>query len=145
MPVSFTIQQASSPGQINKFGETLANLFGTSEEGIHVQAFYNQISNLDICNSENMKLFLGLYEGEVVTVGSLICSKDSIGIYDIATKEGMRGRGFGSAMFNFLCKKHINLKIRIVYYKLQPMESIFIKIGISSYRQNDCIGKSTFN
>ena len=34
-----------------------------------------------------MKLFLGFYEGEVVTVGSLICSKDSIGIYDIATKE----------------------------------------------------------
>ena len=78
-----------------KFGEMLANLFGTSEEGIHVQAFYNQISNLDLWNSENMKLFLGFYEGEVVTVGSLICSKDSIGIYDIATKEEMRGRGFG--------------------------------------------------
>ncbi len=49
-----------------------------------------------------MKLFLGFYEGEIVTVGSLICSKDSIGIYDIATKEEMRGRGFGSTMFNFL-------------------------------------------
>ena len=59
MPVSFTIQQASSPAQIKKFGEMLANLFGTSEEGIHVQAFYNQISNLDLWNSENMKLFLG--------------------------------------------------------------------------------------
>ncbi|MEB9903674.1 N-acetyltransferase, partial [Bacillus cereus] len=34
MPVSFTIQQASSPGLIKKFGETLANLFGTSEEAI---------------------------------------------------------------------------------------------------------------
>ena len=47
-----------------KFGEMLANLFGTSEEGIHVQAFYNQISNLDLWNSENMKLFLGFYEGK---------------------------------------------------------------------------------
>ena len=52
-----------------------------------------------------MKLFLGFYEGEIVTVGSLICSKDSIGIYDIATKEEMRGRGFGSTMFNFLLQE----------------------------------------
>ncbi|MDR4458798.1 N-acetyltransferase, partial [Bacillus tropicus] len=35
MPEGFTIQRASSLGQIKKFGETLANLFGTSEEGIH--------------------------------------------------------------------------------------------------------------
>ena len=81
-----------------------------------------------------MKLFLGFYEGEVVTVGSLICSKDSIGIYDIATKEEMRGRGFDLLCSISFCKKHKNLKILIVYYKLHTMESIFIKIGISSYR-----------
>ncbi|HHT7226228.1 TPA: GNAT family N-acetyltransferase [Bacillus cereus] len=138
MPVSFTIQQASSPGQINKFGETLADLFGTSEEGIHVQAFYNQISNLDICNSENMKLFLGLYEGEVVTVGSLICSKDSIGIYDIATKEEMRGRGFGSTMFNFLLQEA--QKFKNTYCVLQASPD-----GINIYKKSgfQAIGKMT--
>ena len=57
----------------------------------------------------------------------------------------MRGRGFGSTMFNFLLQEAQKLKICIVCYKLHPMESTFIKIGISSYWQNDCIGKSTFN
>lgn len=42
MPEGFTIQKSSSSGQIKKFGETLAKIFGTSEEGTHVQAFYNQ-------------------------------------------------------------------------------------------------------
>ncbi|MEK4673060.1 MULTISPECIES: GNAT family N-acetyltransferase [Bacillus] len=138
MPVSFTIQQASSPGLIKKFGETLANLFGTSEEGIHVQAFYNQISNLDLWNSENMKLFLGFYEGEIVTVGSLICSRDSIGIYDIATKEEMRGRGFGSTMFNFLLQEA--QKFKNTYCVLQASTD-----GINIYKKSgfQAIGKMT--
>ncbi|MGG0446335.1 GNAT family N-acetyltransferase [Bacillus mycoides] len=110
MPVGFTIQKASSSGQIKKFGETLANLFGTSEEGKNVQAYYNQISSLNLWNSDNMKLYLGLYKGEVVSVGSLVCTKDSVGIYDIATKEEMRGKGFGSTMFNFLLQEAKQLK-----------------------------------
>ncbi|MEK4891111.1 GNAT family N-acetyltransferase [Bacillus sp. FSL M7-0996] len=110
MPVGFTIQKASSSGQIKKFGETLANLFGTSEEGKNVQAYYNQISSLSLWNSDNMKLYLGLYKGEVVSVGSLVCTKYSVGIYDIATKEEMRGQGFGSTMFNFLLQEAEQLK-----------------------------------
>ncbi|MEC5241436.1 GNAT family N-acetyltransferase [Bacillus mycoides] len=110
MPVGFTIQKASSSGQIKKFGETLANLFGTSEEGKNVQAYYNQISSLNLWNSDDMKLYLGLYKGDVVTVGSLVCTKDSVGIYDIATKEEMRGKGFGSTMFNFLLQEAKQLK-----------------------------------
>ncbi|WP_305927595.1 GNAT family N-acetyltransferase [Bacillus mycoides] len=110
MPVGFTIQKASSSGQIKKFGETLANLFGTSEEGKNVQAYYNQISSLNLWNSDNMKLYLGLYKGEVVSVGSLVCTKDSVGIYDIATKEEMRGKSFGSTMFNFLLQEAKQLK-----------------------------------
>ncbi|MBE7123220.1 GNAT family N-acetyltransferase [Bacillus cereus] len=110
MPVGFTIQKATLPGQIQRFGETLADLFGTSEEGINVQAFYNQASSFDLWNSENMKLYLGLYNDEVVSVGSLVCTKDSIGIYDIATKEEMRGQGFGSTMFNFLLQEAKQLK-----------------------------------
>ena len=97
-------------GTNQKFGETLANLFGTSEEGKNVQSYYNQISSLNLWNSDNMKLYLGLYKGEVVSVGSLVCTKDSVGIYDIATKEEMRGQGFGSTMFNFLLQEAEQLK-----------------------------------
>ncbi len=52
-----------------------------------------------------MKLYLGFYKDEVVSVGSLVCTQDSIGIYDIATKEEMRGKGFGSTMFHCLSQE----------------------------------------
>ncbi|MGM2749800.1 GNAT family N-acetyltransferase, partial [Bacillus cereus group sp. Bce010] len=84
---------------------------------------------LDLWNSENMKLLLEFYEGEVVTVGSLICSKDSIGIYDIATKEEMRGRGFGSIMFNFLLQEA--QKFKNTYCVLQASSD-----GINIYKKS---------
>ncbi|MDD1371197.1 hypothetical protein PTB13_26940, partial [Bacillus sp. MHSD17] len=87
LPEGFTIQKAASSGQIKKFGEALASLFGTSEEGIYVQSFYNQTASFHLWNSENMKLYLGFYKDEVVSVGSLVCTQDSIGIYDIATSR----------------------------------------------------------
>ncbi|MGN4443592.1 GNAT family N-acetyltransferase [Bacillus cereus group sp. MYBK79-1] len=120
MPVGFTIEKASSSGQIKNFGETLANLFGTSEEGIHVQAFYNQTASFDLWNSEHMKLYLGIFKNEVVSVGSLVCTKDSIGIYDIATKEEMRGKGFGSTMFHYLLQEAKELKVAQCVLQASP-------------------------
>ncbi|KXY38682.1 acetyltransferase [Bacillus cereus] len=136
MPVGFTIQKASSSGQIKKFGETLANLFGTSEEGKNVQAYYNQISSLNLWNSDNMKLYLGLYKGEVVSVGSLVCTKDSVGIYDIATKEEMRGKGFGSTMFNFLLQEAKQLKNMYCVLQASPDGiNIYEKSGFKAVGQ----------
>ncbi|KFM99681.1 GNAT family N-acetyltransferase [Bacillus clarus] len=102
VPAGFTIQKAASSLHIQKFGDTLSSLFGTSAEGTSVQAYYNQISSLELWDHKDVSLYLGIFEDEVVSIGSLICTTDSIGIYDIATKEKMRERGFGSAMFNFL-------------------------------------------
>ncbi|MGE7881746.1 GNAT family N-acetyltransferase [Bacillus sp. NPDC094077] len=136
MPVGFKIQKVSSSGQIQRFGETLADLFGTSDEGINVQAFYKQISSFDLWNSENMKLYLGLYKDEVVSVGSLVCTKDSVGIYDIATKEKVRGQGFGSTMFNFLLQEAKQLKD--TYCVLQASSD-----GINIYKKSgfQAVGK----
>jgi GNAT superfamily N-acetyltransferase len=136
MPVGFTIQKASSSGQIKKFGETLANLFGTSEEGKNVQAYYNQISSLDLWNSDDMKLYLGLYKGDLVTVGSLVCTKDSVGIYDIATKEEMRGKGFGSTMFNYLLQEAKQLKNTYCVLQASPDGiNIYKKSGFQALGQ----------
>ncbi|MED3126665.1 GNAT family N-acetyltransferase [Bacillus wiedmannii] len=136
MPEGFTIQKSSSSGQIKKFGETLANLFGTSEEGTHVQAFYNQTASFDLWNSEQMRLYLGFNKEEVVSVGSLVCTKDSIGIYDIATKEEMRGRGFGSTMFNYLLQEAKELKVAQCVLQASPDGiNIYKKSGFQSVGQ----------
>ncbi|PEJ38050.1 GNAT family N-acetyltransferase [Bacillus wiedmannii] len=136
MPEGFTIQKASSPGQIKNFGETLANLFGTSEEGTHVQAFYNETASFDLWNSENMKLYFGIFKNEVVSVGSIVCTKDSIGIYDIATKEEMRGQGFGSTMFNYLLQEAKELKVAQCVLQASPDGiNIYKKAGFQSVGQ----------
>ncbi|PEO08379.1 GNAT family N-acetyltransferase [Bacillus wiedmannii] len=136
MTKGFTIQKASSSGHIKKFGETLANLFGTSEEGTHVQAFYNETASFDLWNSENMKLYLGIFKNEVVSVGSLVCTKDSIGIYDIATKEEMRGQGFGSTMFNYLLQEAKELNVSQCVLQASPDGiNIYKKAGFQSVGQ----------
>ncbi|MDA1904294.1 GNAT family N-acetyltransferase [Bacillus cereus] len=136
LPEGFTIQKASSSGQIKKFGEALASLFGTSEEGIHVQAFYNQTASFHLWNSENMKLYLGFYKDEVVSVGSLVCTQDSIGIYDIATKERMRGKGFGSTMFNYLLQEAKELNVAQCVLQASPDGiNIYKKAGFQSVGQ----------
>ncbi|PEK63041.1 GNAT family N-acetyltransferase [Bacillus wiedmannii] len=136
MTKGFTIQKASSSGHIKKFGKTLANLFGTSEEGTHVQAFYNETASFDLWNSENMKLYLGIFKNEVVSVGSLVCTKDSIGIYDIATKEEMRGQGFGSTMFNYLLQEAKELNVSQCVLQASPDGiNIYKKAGFQSVGQ----------
>ncbi|HFU7086179.1 GNAT family N-acetyltransferase [Bacillus tropicus] len=136
LPEGFTIQKVSSSGQIKKFGEALASLFGTSEEGIHVQAFYNQTASFHLWNSENMKLYLGFYKDEVVSVGSLVCTQDSIGIYDIATKERMRGKGFGSTMFNYLLQEAKELNVAQCVLQASPDGiTIYKKAGFQSVGQ----------
>lgn len=136
MPEGFIIEKASSSGQIKKFGETLANLFGTSEEGIHVQTFYNETASFDLWNSENMKLYLGIFKDEVESVGSLVCTKDSIGIYDIATKEEMRGKGFGSTMFNYLLQEAKELNVAQCVLQASPDGiNIYKKAGFRSVGQ----------
>ncbi|MEX0137201.1 GNAT family N-acetyltransferase [Bacillus nitratireducens] len=136
IPVSFTIEKATLPEQIQQFGETLAALFGTSTEGTHVQAYYNQIASLDLWNSNAVKLYLGLYKGKVVSVGSLVCTEDSVGIYDIATKEEMRGKGFGSIMFNFLLQEAKQLKDTYCILQASPDGiNIYKKSGFQAVGQ----------
>ncbi|HDR8101013.1 TPA: GNAT family N-acetyltransferase [Bacillus cereus] len=136
MPEGFTIQKASSSGQIKKFGEALASLFGISEEGKYVQEFYNQTASSHLWNSENMKLYLGFYKDKVVSVGSLVCTLDSIGIYDIATKEEMRGKGFVSTMFNYLLQEAKELNVAQCVLQASPDGiNIYKKAGFQSVGQ----------
>ena len=67
-----------------------------------------------------MKLYLGFYKDEVVSVGSLVCTLDSIGIYDIATKEEMRGKGFGSTMFHYLLQEAKELNVAQCVLQASP-------------------------
>ena len=98
----FIIKDASCPPEVEGFGDLLATLFGESQEAKYIRKYYSNISRLPFLENGAMKLYIGLFRGEIVSTGSLFITEDSVGIYDIATRPNHQGKGFGTAMFQFL-------------------------------------------
>lgn len=101
------------------YGENMATLFAESPEGAAVREYHatmlpevllgNALSaqsqpdtRLAGIEAEQMLLYVGRADSQVVTTGLLFLTPESAGIYDIATRQDARKRGFGSAMFHFL-------------------------------------------
>ncbi|WP_442603148.1 GNAT family N-acetyltransferase [Paenibacillus sp. KN14-4R] len=101
-PANFRILEVSTPVEIQQFGHTLASLFGESQEAGNVRAYYKLVTESLLQPDSALKLYIGYIGSEVVSTGSIMVTDESVGIYDIATKQEYRGKGFGSAMFNFL-------------------------------------------
>lgn len=101
-PSEFSIKEVASPKEMELFGDVLASLFEGSEEAVHVRAYYKQLALFYPSNDSAMKLYIGRIANEVVSVGSLMFTKASVGIYDIATRREFRRKSFGSAMFHYL-------------------------------------------
>lgn len=115
MPPHFQIIQVTSMADAERFGCALASLFGASEEAVHVRTYYEQISSV-LLRQDVMQCYIGVVDNEVVSTGTLVRSKESMGIYDIATKQPYRGKGFGSAMFHHLiaCAKQQEAKYAVL-------------------------------
>ncbi|OPA78774.1 hypothetical protein BVG16_11605 [Paenibacillus selenitireducens] len=105
LPEGLQIKEAVTSDEIKQFGEVLSSLFGTSEEADHVRSFYSKVAALPFEEDLLSNLYIAEYQGDVVTVGSLVFAEDSVGFYDIATKEEYRGKGFGTAMFHYLLQE----------------------------------------
>lgn len=119
-PADFRIKEITSREEADQFGAVLASLFGESEEGVNVRAFYRKISALPLQEHSPMKLYIGLYREQPVSTGTLMFTDDSVGIYDIATLAEFRGRGFGSAMFRFLIGEARKGKPRLCVLQASP-------------------------
>lgn len=132
----FVIRQISTAEDIRQFGEVLASLFHTSQESSSVRSYYEQLSSYPQLFSEKMKLYLGAYKVEIVSIGSLVFTKESVGIYDIATRSEYRGKGFGSAMFNFLVMEAKKQKIPLCVLQASPDGiNIYKRSGFQSVGQ----------
>ncbi|MCR8964764.1 GNAT family N-acetyltransferase [Brevibacillus halotolerans] len=135
-PEGFVIRQVSTAEDIRVFGEVLASLFPTSQESSSVRSYYEQLSSYPQLFSEKMKLYLGAYKEEIVSIGSLVFTKESVGIYDIATRSEYRGRGLGSAMFNFLVMEVQKQKIPLCVLQASPDGiNIYKRSGFQSVGQ----------
>ncbi|MCR8644605.1 GNAT family N-acetyltransferase [Paenibacillus sp. N1-5-1-14] len=102
MPEHFQIREVRSKEDIKLFGDVLASLFGESEEAVNVRGYYNVTSELLLESDSAMQLYIGCVGLDAVATGTLVIADNSVGIYDIATREEYRGKGYGSAMFSYL-------------------------------------------
>lgn len=93
------INDAKCAIEIQQYGSVLASLFGDSDEGHNVTAYFNLLSEHAMSEFPAMRHYIGQYQGEVVATGALFIGSETIGLYDIATRAEYRHKGIGSAMF----------------------------------------------
>ena len=96
------IQRIQSPKDIIKFGEIISTLYQGTPEAKAIQNYYSKAANIPLSKQENFHLYKGIYEGEIVTIGSLMITGNTAGIYDMVTLEKMRGKGFATFMIQYL-------------------------------------------
>ncbi|MBK7869962.1 MAG: GNAT family N-acetyltransferase [Saprospiraceae bacterium] len=98
----FEIARVTSLQGIDSHSNILANLFEPSPEAAQVRQYYHHIKPFYDPKDSPMQFFIGKFQDQAVATGTLFFDSDSVGIYDIATLEAARGKGFGSLMFQFL-------------------------------------------
>jgi len=98
------IKQATTAGDLLLFGEVIAALFGDSSEGRQVLTYFQGLCQYPLSLFPAMRYYLGTFHGKVVAIGTLFVGSQTVGIYDIATRDGYRMRGIGTAMFQHLLK-----------------------------------------
>lgn len=103
-PAGLHISAVEQPQQLQQYGGVLARLFGDSDEGRAVAAYYDRLSSYPVHDFPAMRCFIGTYHGNVVATGTLFVGRETLGIYDIVTAADHRQRGIGSAMFGHLLR-----------------------------------------
>ncbi|MCG7409628.1 GNAT family N-acetyltransferase [Paenibacillus sp. ACRRX] len=76
-------------------------------------------------------MYVGEYNGEAVSIGSLLSTENSVGIYDIATRQEYRGKGLGSAMFHYLLEEAKRMSDGICVLQASPE-------GLGIYKRAGC-------
>ncbi|MCP1309809.1 GNAT family N-acetyltransferase [Paenibacillus tyrfis] len=128
-PAELRLKEVATVWEIEQYGDVLTSLFGESAEAANVRLYYKRVPASLLQNHSVMKPYIGSVQDEVVATGCLIFAPDSVGIYDIATRQEYRGKGFGSAMFNFLLAEA--RKLRTGWCVLQASPD-----GINIYRRS---------
>ena len=100
LPHGLSIVYADGPRTMSSYGSFLADQF-SGRERLAIGSYFEQLSAfLQLLPS--LRHYVGMLGGEVVATGSLYIGSATSGIYDVITREDLRGRGIGSAMFAYL-------------------------------------------
>ena len=98
----FIIKRVTSDREMEDFSKVISSIFGATEEAHYVNEEYGILKKEKIYNSPDMVFYVGYYNKEPVSCGTVYKTAESTGIYDVAVKESHRKKGLGSAMFAYL-------------------------------------------
>jgi ribosomal protein S18 acetylase RimI-like enzyme len=96
------IKRVTTASDLLQFGEVISALFRDSSEGRHVFAYFGRLCEYPPSTFPAMHHYIGTLHGTVVASGTLCIGSETVGIYDVVTRDEYRRRGIGSAMFQRL-------------------------------------------
>jgi GNAT superfamily N-acetyltransferase len=101
-PAGLTIRVVAGTDDLRRYGDVIADLFGDSNESRQVRIYYDQLSQHPLDRFPALHMYLGVIDEVVAATGCLFVGRDTIGIYDVVTRDEYRRRGIGAAMFAHL-------------------------------------------
>ena len=122
-----TITQVKSNEELLKYIDVFISLFEGSAEQDALESYFNKFSQVKL--GPDVQMFIGCIDDMAVTTGLLIESKDSYGIYDVMTKESVRGKGYGSEMFQFLLSQTKDKQKPVVLQASDDGKNIYKRFG----------------
>jgi GNAT superfamily N-acetyltransferase len=102
MPEELTIRSVAQADDLRHYGAVITELFGDTDEGRQVAAYHSILSTYEVSAFPALRYYLGVYHGKIAAIGCLFIGTETIGIYDIVTRNDYRRKGIGSTMFGYL-------------------------------------------
>lgn len=95
-PAGLRIARVRRPDQLAEFAAVLAASWTPPDP--EVLRFYDAAAPVLLAEGTPLRLYLGYLGSVPVATSALVVGGGVVGIYDVATREAYRGRGFGTAM-----------------------------------------------
>lgn len=140
----YDVVRVTHAEQLSAFAQVIASLFNPMD--CEVIRFYNRLatSNFNPLQSP-VRLYVGYYRGQAVSTGSMYMDGKFCGIYDVATTESFRRRGFSGEIMKCIMMDAIDNEARFSYLQASPHGvSLYKKLGfkercrIKTYTSQHC-------
>ena len=92
LPGELTIEIATTEAHLGDHASMLRDGFGMSQE------FVDRLIRPGLLDDPNLAVFVGRVDGSPVSCSLLAISEKTAGIYNVATPEPFRGKGYGAAL-----------------------------------------------